>query len=67
MKANCAREKNLTNVRVADKDESTAIATPTVFNLEQALKWIKEDEIVEISPNAIKRKNKFLGCNLRPA
>ncbi|MBJ81173.1 MAG: translational GTPase TypA [Myxococcales bacterium] len=48
------REKKLTNVRAAGKDESTVCAPPRQMTLERCLEWIKDDEMVEVTPNAIR-------------
>ncbi|MDP7040943.1 MAG: translational GTPase TypA [Myxococcota bacterium] len=48
------REKKLTNVRASGKDESTVCAPPRQMSLELCLEWIKDDEMVEVTPNAIR-------------
>ncbi|MEO0323146.1 MAG: translational GTPase TypA [Myxococcota bacterium] len=63
---NAAREKKLTNIRAAGKDENTILSTPVAHTIESALDWIDQDELVEITPDAIRIRKKVLACNRRP-
>ena len=63
---NAAREKKLTNVRAAGKDENTVLVPPIIHNIESALEWIDQDELVEITPDAVRIRKKVLECNRRP-
>ncbi len=63
---NICREKKLTNIRAAGKDEAQILTPATVFSLEQAIEYIDEDELVEVTPTAIRFRKKQLACNLRP-
>jgi GTP-binding protein len=55
---NVCREKKLTNIRAAGADKSIILKPPRQMTLEQALEYIEEDELVEITPAAIRlRKN----------
>ncbi|MDY0004375.1 MAG: translational GTPase TypA, partial [Polyangia bacterium] len=51
---NVCREKKLTNIRAAGKDENVILAPPRILGLEQAIEFIAEDELVEVTPQAIR-------------
>jgi GTP-binding protein len=57
---NVCREKKLTNVRAATSDKSIILKPPRVMTLEQALEYIEEDELVEVTPGAIRLRKTFL-------
>ena len=57
---NPLKGKQLTNVRASGKDEAIALTPPVQFSLEQALEFIEEDELVEITPSAIRIRKKLL-------
>ena len=57
---NVCREKKLTNVRAAGADKSIILKPPRVMTLEQALEYIEEDELVEVTPAAIRLRKMFL-------
>jgi GTP-binding protein len=63
---NAAREKKLTNIRAAGRDENIILTPPRSLTIETALEWIDQDEIVEITPDAIRARKKILECNRRP-
>jgi GTP-binding protein len=63
---NCVREKKLTNIRTVNKDEALIISPPRALSLEDAIQWIDEDELVEITPNSLRIRKKFLAQNQRP-
>ena len=63
---NPTREKKLNNIRTHSKDESLVIAPPRRFSLEQCLEWIRADEMVEVTPNAIRLRKRTLKANQRP-
>ena len=63
---NVCREKKLTNIRAAGKDENTIISTPKKITIESAIEWIDEDELVEVTPKSIRVRKKQLKINLRP-
>ena len=62
---NALRAKQLTNVRASGKDENVMLTPAVQFTLEQALEFIEEDELVEITPTAIRLRKKFLKENER--
>jgi GTP-binding protein len=63
---NICREKKLTNIRAAGKDENVIISTPRRITLEYAIEWIDEDELVEVTPVAIRLRKKQLKASFRP-
>jgi GTP-binding protein len=62
---NPIRGKKLTNVRAAGSDEAIKLAPPIEMTLERALEWIEEDELVEVTPESIRLRKKFLDPNER--
>jgi GTP-binding protein len=63
---NVCREKKLTNIRAAGKDENTILRPHKRLTIELALEWIDQDELVEITPDAVRVRKKILECNRRP-
>jgi GTP-binding protein len=63
---NAIREKKLSNVRNHGKDDNVLLASPRTLTIETALEWIDADELVEITPDAIRVRKRILSCNLRP-
>ena len=57
---NVCKAKQLTNIRAAGSDENIILTPPILFTLEQALEFIEDDELVEITPHAIRLRKKFL-------
>ena len=51
---NITKEKQLTNVRSAGKDDNIVIPPPKIFSIEQALNFIKDDELVEVTPKFVR-------------
>ncbi len=62
---NICREKKLTNIRAAGRDENVMLTPPRDMGLEKALEWIAEDELVEVTPQYIRLRKKSLDQNLR--
>jgi GTP-binding protein len=56
---NALRSKQLTNFRASGKDDALALTPPVKFSLEQALEFIEEDELVEITPMQIRLRKKL--------
>jgi len=59
---NVCREKKLTNMRTTSADRKLAIAPPRDFSLEDALEYIEDDELVELTPKSIRLRKKLLGA-----
>ena len=57
---NPAKAKQLNNIRAAGNDENIVLTPPLRFSLEQALEFIDDDELVEITPQNIRIRKKFL-------
>jgi GTP-binding protein len=57
---NPARAKNLTNIRATSKDDAARVKPARILSLEAALEYIQEDELVEITPSAIRLRKRFL-------
>jgi GTP-binding protein len=62
---NICKEKKLTNIRAAGRDENILLTPPREITLEKALEWIAEDELVEITPKSIRLRKKALDPNAR--
>ena len=62
---NALREKQLTNIRSAGKDDAISLTPAIKMSLEQALEFIDDDELVEVTPKAIRLRKKFLSENDR--
>ncbi|MDH4107350.1 MAG: translational GTPase TypA [Gammaproteobacteria bacterium] len=60
MVANPTKAKQLTNIRAAGSDENIILTPPIRFSLEQALEFIDDDELVEVTPNFIRLRKKLL-------
>ena len=63
---NATKMKKLTNMRASGSDESLLLIPPKNLSLEEALEFIKEDELVEVTPGAIRLRKKVLVANQRP-
>lgn len=57
---NVTKSKKLTNMRASGSDDKVSLAPPIIFSLEDALEYIKEDEYVEITPNAMRMRKIIL-------
>ena len=57
---NPLKAKQLTNIRAAGSDENILLTPPIRFSLEQALEFIEDDELVEVTPNSIRIRKRFL-------
>jgi len=63
---NAIREKKLTNVRNHGKDDNVMLAAIRTLTIETAMEWIDADELVEVTPDAVRVRKRQLACNLRP-
>ena len=63
---NVIKEKKLTNIRASGADEALHLVPPRALSLEQAIEFIKEDELVEVTPQSIRLRKKVLQANQRP-
>ncbi|MGG3509806.1 translational GTPase TypA [Paenibacillus lautus] len=62
---NICKEKQLTNVRSATKDDTVKLKTPIIFSLEQALEYLNDDEYCEITPKSVRLRKKILNKSER--
>jgi len=62
---NITKEKKLTNMRSSTSDEGIRLTPPRLMSLEQALEWIREDELVEVTPQALRLRKQGLGGRRR--
>jgi GTP-binding protein len=62
---NVTREKKLTNMRASGSEKTVPLKPPRQFSLETALEYIEEDELVEITPKAIRLRKILLKENDR--
>jgi GTP-binding protein len=65
MDVNAVRAKKLTNVRAAGKDENTVLSPPRLVEIEWALEWLEEDELLEATPESLRLRKRILPGNLR--
>jgi len=63
---NVIKEKKLTNMRASGADEALQLVPPRIMSLEQAMEFIKEDELVEVTPQSVRLRKKVLDPNKRP-
>jgi GTP-binding protein len=63
---NFVKEKKQTNVRNHGKDENIALAVPRKLEIETAMEWIDADELVEVTPDAVRVRKQILQCGRRP-
>ncbi len=62
---NVCKKKHVTNMRASGSDEALRLTPPTVLSLEQALEFIAEDELVEMTPKNIRLRKKILDSEMR--
>ena len=66
MDVNVAKGKKLTNMRASTADDAIRLTPHRQLNLEQALEFINDDELVEVTPTAIRLRKRILAANQRP-
>ena len=62
---NVVKGKQLTNVRASGSDEKIILTPPRTFTLEQAIDFIQDDELVEVTPRFIRQRKRVLNENER--
>ncbi len=65
LEVNPIKEKKLTNIRAAGKDEALLLTPPRRMSLEQAIAYIEDDELVEVTPLAVRIRKRYLNPNER--
>lgn len=63
---NVIKEKKLTNMRASSADEAMRLVPPKELSLEQALEFISDDELVEVTPQSVRLRKRVLPANQRP-
>ena len=62
---NPCKTKQLTAIRSAGADEKLLLTPPVIFSLEEAIEFIKDDELIEVTPKSIRLRKKILNTELR--
>ena len=65
MEVNVCKEKHLTNTRASGSDDALRLVPPRIMSLEQAIEYIAEDELVEVTPKNIRLRKKILDPTAR--
>ena len=65
MNVNVTRAKKLTNIRAAGSDEAVRLTTPRTLRLEEAISYIDDDELVEVTPHHIRLRKRLLDPHAR--
>ena len=60
LEVNPLKGKKLTNVRASGTDDAVRLTPPTIMSLEQAIAYIDDDELVEVTPNAVRLRKRYL-------
>jgi GTP-binding protein len=63
---NVTKEKKQTNMRASTADEAIRLIPPRRLGLEQAIEFINDDELVEVTPSSIRLRKRILAANMRP-
>jgi GTP-binding protein len=66
MDVNVTKEKKQTNMRASSADEAIRLVPPRKHGLEQAIEFINDDELVEVTPTSIRLRKRILASNMRP-
>jgi GTP-binding protein len=66
MDVNVTKEKKQTNMRASTADEAIRLVPPRRLGLEQAIEFINDDELVEVTPSSIRLRKRVLASNMRP-
>ena len=65
MNVNICRTKQLTNIRAAGKDDSPILTPPRKHSIESALEWMRDDELLEITPQSLRLRKRILSASHR--
>jgi GTP-binding protein len=66
MDVNVTKEKKQTNMRASSADEAIRLIPPRKLSLENAIEFINDDELVEITPKSIRLRKRIMAANMRP-
>ena len=64
---NVTKEKHLTNMRKSTSEDAIRLVSPRTLNLEQAIEFINDDELVEVTPRTVRVRKRVLAANRRPS
>ncbi len=62
---NPVKSKQLTNIRAAGKDEKVRLSPPKKFTIEELISYVRDDEVIEITPDSVRLRKKILDANSR--
>ena len=62
---NVCKKKHVTNTRAAGSDEALRLTPPSILSLEQCLEFIKEDELLEVTPKSLRMRKRILNREQR--
>ncbi len=65
LNVNCTREKKLTNIRASGKDDAILLSPPKKMSLEQAIEFIADDELIEVTPTQLRIRKRILSASQR--
>jgi GTP-binding protein len=65
LEVNVVKGKKLTNVRASGKDDAVLLTTPVKLTLEKAMSYITDEELVEVTPESIRLRKRWLDPNER--
>lgn len=65
LQVNPIKSKQLSNIRTSNKDEAMKLSPPVMMSLEKAISYIKDDELIEVTPKSIRLRKKHLDSNVR--
>jgi GTP-binding protein len=65
MNVNVTRAKKLTNIRAAGRDEAAVLSPPREIQIEWALEWMADDELLEVTPSSLRLRKRILPASLR--
>jgi GTP-binding protein len=63
---NCTREKKLTNIRAAGRDENVTLPPAHILTIDTGMEWIDKDELLEVTPETVRVRKQILDQNKRP-
>ena len=65
IEVNVTKKKQMTNTRAAGSDDAIRLSPPRILSLEEALEFIEDDELIEVTPKSIRIRKKILDTNKR--
>ena len=65
IEVNVCRKKQQTNIRSSNSDDALKLSPPDIMSLEEALEFIEDDELIEITPKSLRIRKRILNSSLR--